>query len=173
MNPIIDSLKSRRSCRKFKSQMPPKELIEQVCEAGIYAPTGHGKQSPRIIVVTNRALRDRLSQMNAAIWGKNFDPFYGAPVVLIVIADRKIWTAEYDGCAVISNLLNAAHAVGLGSCWINRAKEEFDSPEGKQILKDLGLEGDYVGVGHCALGYADGELPPAMTRKADYVVWAE
>lgn len=184
MNQVIENMKARRSCRAFTSQMPPKELIATVCEAGTYAPTGHGKQSPIILAITNKQLRDKLSAMNARIWNElkvqrgekptgEFDPFYGAPVVLVVLADRVIRTAQYDGCSVMCQLVNAAHAVGLASCWIHRAKEEFESEEGKEILKELGIEGDYVGVGHCILGYAAKEPSHALPRKRDYIHWVE
>ena len=174
-------MKARRSCRAFLSEIPEHRLIAAVCEAGTWAPTGHGKQSPIILAVTNRALRDRLSKMNARIWNnlkqargeklapETFDPFYGAPVVLVVLADRKVPTYLYDGCSVITNLANAAAAVGLASCWIHRAKEEFDSPEGKQILKELGIEGDYEGIDHLVLGYPAKDIPTPLPRKADYI----
>lgn len=174
-------MKARRSCRAFSSQLPERQLIEKVCEAGTWAPTGHGKQSPLIVAVTNRAVRDRLSAMNAKIWShlkvqrgetpapEGFDPFYGAPVVLLVLADRKVPTYLYDGCAVLTNLANAAEAVGLASCWIHRAKEEFDSEEGKALLKELGIEGDYEGIDHLVLGYPAKPIPSPLPRKADYV----
>lgn len=180
----LENMKTRRSCRVFSTQMPPREVVATVCEAGTYAPTGHGKQSPRILAITDRALRDRLSAMNFRIWNRlsiergtgpkaEMDPFYGAPVVLVVLADRTVPTYLYDGCAVLCQLANAAHAAGLDSCWIHRAKEEFDSPEGKALLADLGIEGDYEGIGHIVLGYRAKELPPALPRKADYVHWVE
>ena len=169
----LNNMKARRSCRAFTSQMPPKELVAAVCEAGTYAPTGRGKQSPIILAVTNKEWRDRLSRMNAAIMGTEGDPFYGAPVVLVVLADRTASTAQYDGCSVMCQLVNAAQAVGLASCWIHRAKEEFDSEEGKVLLRELGIKGDYVGVGHCILGYAAKEATPAPPRKADYIRWVE
>ena len=125
------------------------------------------------MAVTNRALRDRLSRMNAAVMGGSGDPFYGAPVVLVVLADRSIGTHVYDGSLVMGNLMLAAHAEGVSSCWIHRAKEEFESEEGRQILRDLGIEGDYEGIGHCILGYADGEEPQPKPRKASYVYWAK
>lgn len=180
----LENMKARRSCRAFLPDMPARELIEKVCEAGTWAPTGHGKQAPIILAVTNRALRDRLSEMNARIWNeltvarggqahKGIDPFYGAPVVLVVLSDRKVPTYLYDGCSVIGNLVNAAHAVGLGSCWIHRAKQEFDSPEGKAILKELGIEGDYEGIDHVVLGYPAKEIPAPLPRKQDYVRWVD
>ena len=149
----------------------PEDLIRQIVEAGTYAATGRGLQSPIIIAVTDRESRDRLSKLNADILGTDTDPFYGAPVVLIVLADRSIPTYLYDGSLVMGNLMLAAHALGLGSCWIHRAKEEFDSPEGKQILRDLGIEGDYEGIGHCIIGYIDGEVPGAKPRKDGWAYW--
>ena len=177
----LDNMKARRSCRAFLPDMPKRALIEKVCEAGTWAPTGHGKQSPLIVAVTNRELRDRLSVMNADIMRgiaahelpANFDPFYGAPVVLVVLADRKVPTYLYDGCAVMTNLANAAEAVGLASCWIHRAKEEFDSEEGKRILRDLGIEGDYEGIDHLVLGFPANPAATPLPRKADYVRWVE
>lgn len=180
----LDNMKTRRSCRAFSSRIPERELIEAVCEAGTWAPTGHGKQSPLIVVVQNKELRDRLSKMNARIWNElsikrgqtpkgDMDPFYGAPVVLLVLADRKVPTYLYDGCAVITNLANAAAAVGLDSCWIHRAKEEFDSDEGRAILADLGIVGDYEGIDHLVIGYRAKDIPPALPRKTDYIRWVE
>ena len=177
-------MKARRSCRAFSSQMPERALIEKVCEAGTWAPTGHGKQSPIIVAITCKDLRDKLSEMNARIWNEltvqrggtpheGIDPFYGAPVVLLVLADRKVPTYLYDGCAVLTNLANAAEAVGLASCWIHRAKEEFDSEEGKALLRELGIEGDYEGIDHLVLGYPAKSIPSPLPRKTDYVRWAE
>ena len=162
--------------------MPEREALEAMLEAGTFAPTGHGKQSPLILAVTDRALRDRLSAMNARIWNEltvqrggtpreGVDPFYGAPVVLVVLADRSVPTYLYDGCSVLCQLANAAHAAGLDSCWIHRAKEEFDSDEGKTILRDLGIDGDYEGIGHLVVGYRAKELPRALPRKEDYIRW--
>ena len=180
----VDNMKARRSCRAFLPDMPAKELLEKICEVGTWAPTGHGKQSPLIVAVTNKTLRDRLSAMNGHIWNElkkqrgekpieGFDPFYGAPVVLLVLADRKVPTWLYDGCAVLTNMANAAEAVGLGSCWIHRAKEEFESEEGKAILRELGIEGDYAGIDHLVVGYPAKVIPPALPRKTDYIRWVE
>lgn len=169
----LECMLTRRSCRAFIDRMPDRMLIEKVCCAGTYAPTGRGKQSPLILAVTNRSVRDRLMTMNARIMGTDTDPFYGAPVVLVVLADSSVPTYSYDGPSVLCQLANAAHAAGLASCWIHRAKEEFESEEGKALLKELGVEGDYVGVGHIALGYPAKELPAAAPRKADYVRWVE
>ena len=174
MNEVINNLLTRRAVKSYKPDMVPEELISQVVAAGTYAPTGMGMQSPVIVAVTNREVRDHLSKMNAQIMGMSGrDPFYGAPVVLIVLADRSRGTYLYDGSLVMGNLMNAAHSLGLGSCWIHRAKEEFESAEGKALLKSWGLNGDYEGIGHCILGYAAGPAPEAKPRKADYVTWVK
>ena len=169
MNAVIENMISRRSVKAYKPDMVPMELIEEVVKAGTYAPTGMNMQSPVIVAVVNKEVRDNLSRMNASIMGTSSDPFYGAPVVLVVLADKNRPTAVYDGTLVMGNMLNAAHSLGLGSCWIHRAKEEFESEEGKALLKEWGLEGEYIGIGHCILGYPASELPAAKPRKADYV----
>lgn len=170
----IENLLTRRSARNFKSDMVPRETIETIIKAGTYAATGMNRQSPIIIAVTNKELRDRLSAWNASIMGKtDMDPFYNAPVVLIVLADKSMPTYLYDGSLVMGNLMNAAHACGIASCWIHRAKEEFASDEGKAILSELGIEGDYEGIGHCVLGYPGCDLPEASPRKDNYVYWIE
>lgn len=169
MNETLKTLKERRSCRSYKPDPVPAEILDQILEAGTYAATGMGRQSPIMIAVTDKKMRDRLSQMNAAVMGANSDPFYGAPAVIVVLADRAVGTYLYDGSLVMGNLMNAAHALGIASCWIHRAREEFDSEEGKAILKELGIEGDYEGIGHCILGYAAGEDKPAAPRKENYI----
>ena len=148
-------------------------MLDRILTAGTYAPTAMGKQSPIILAVTNKQMRDKLSAMNAAVMGSQNDPFYGAPVVLVVLADRSSSTYLYDGSLVMGNLMLAAHTLGVGSCWIHRAQQEFDSEEGKAILRELGVEGDYEGIGHCVLGYPDGPLPEAKPRKEPYVFWVE
>ena len=173
MNDVLETIKSRRSIRKYKSDMVPQDKLEKIIEAGTYAATGMGKQSPIIIAVTNKELRDKLSAMNAKIMGVNSDPFYGAPVVLIVLEDKSRPTYLYDGSLVMGNLMLEAEAQRVGSCWIHRAKEEFESEEGKEILKSLGIEGDYEGIGHCVLGYADGPEPKAAPRKDSYVYYVK
>lgn len=169
MSEVINNMKTRRSIRKYKPDMISEDVLNRIIEAGTYAATGMGKQSPIIIAVTNKEIRDKFSKMNAEIMGVDSDPFYGAPVVLIVLADKARPTYVYDGSLVMGNLMLAAHAEGIGSCWIHRAKEEFESAEGKAFLKSLGIEGDYEGIGHCVLGYTDGEEPKAMPRKENYV----
>ncbi|MBQ8687687.1 MAG: nitroreductase [Ruminococcus sp.] len=169
----IENMMTRRSIRKYRPDIVPKEIIEKIAQAGTYAATGRNLQAPIIVAVTNQKLRNRLSAMNAAIMGVDFDPFYGAPVVLIVLADKSFPTYLYDGSLVMGNLMLAAHSYGIGSCWIHRAKEEFESEEGREILKELGITGDYEGIGHCILGYADAEAVPAAPRKTDYIYFVE
>ena len=173
MNEVSEIRETRRSVRHYKPDMVPRGVLDQIIEAGTYAPTGMGRQSPIIVAVTNRELRDKLSGWNAKIMGADSDPFYGAPVVLIVLADKSAPTYLYDGSLVMGNLMNAAHALGVSSCWIHRAKEEFESPEGKALLKELGIEGDYEGIGHCILGYAADVEPEAKPRKEHYVYYVE
>lgn len=173
MNAELQALKERRSVRKYKADMVPQELIDQVIDAGLYAASGHGTQEVIIVAVTNKEVRDKLAQMNREILGTSIDSFYSAPVVLVVLGPKSNKLTPYDGSLVMGNLMQAAHAVGLGSCWINRAKEEFASEEGKQLLKEWGIEGEYEGVGHCILGYADGPMPQAAPRKANRVFYVK
>lgn len=173
MNAELQALKERRSVRKYKADMVPQELIDQVIDAGLYAASGHGTQEVIIVAVTNKEVRDKLARMNRKILGTNSDSFYGAPVVLVVLGPKSNKLTPYDGSLVMGNLMQAAHAVGLGSCWINRAKEEFDSEGGKQLLKEWGIEGEYEGVGHCILGYTDGTVPQAAPRKANRVFYVK
>ena len=169
MKSTLEDLKSRRSCRSYKPEQITDEELDAVLEAGTYAPTGRGKQSPILVAVQNPEMVKKLSRLNAGIMGNSGDPFYGAPTVIVVLSDRSVGTHLYDGSCVMANLLNAANALGLGSCWIHRAREVFDSDEGKALLKEWGIEGDYIGVGHCILGYRDCELPQAKPRKENYV----
>lgn len=174
MNETLSTIHSRRSCRCFNPQeMPSRQVLEQIAEAGTWAPTSLGAQNPIIVVVTNKDLRDRISRMNAAIMGQpNSDPFYGAPCMMIVLVKESV-NAAYDGPIVMQTLMLAAESLGVNSIWIHRAKEEFESAEGKQILADLGIEGNYIGIGHVALGYALQALPEPKPRKEHYIHWAE
>lgn len=169
----LDTIKTRRSIRKYKSDAIPEEILNKIIEAGSYAPSGMGRQPVIILAVTNKELRDRLSKLNADVMHSTSDPFYGAPVVLVVLADKNAPTHVYDGSLVMENLMLAAHDLGIGSCWIHRAKEVFESEEGKEILKSLGIEGDYEGIDNCILGYADGEAPLAKPRKNNFVYWVK
>ena len=169
----LENILTRVSVKKYKSDPVPKELIEKIVEAGTHAASGMNRQSPIILAVTNKELRDKLSVLNAGKdpFGRS-DPFYGAPVVLVVLADKNVHTHVYDGSLVLGNLMLAAHSLGLGSCWIHRAKETFEMEEGKQILKELGIEGDYEGIGNCVIGYAD-VTPEKKPRKENWVYYID
>lgn len=171
MKDLLELMKTRRSVRKYKPDMIPQDVLDRIIIAGTYSATGRNLQSPIIIAVTNKEMRDKISEMNRKIggWDEGFDPFYGAPVILIVLADKSCPTYIYDGSLVMGNLMLAAHNEGVGSCWIHRAKEEFESDEGKEILRSLGIEGEYEGIGHCALGYTEGEYPEGHERKDNWV----
>ncbi|MBQ7912385.1 MAG: nitroreductase [Clostridia bacterium] len=167
----LQAMLTRKSIKKYKPDPLPQELIDQIIQAGLNAPSGLNKQAPIIVAVTNKEVRDQLSKLNA---GKDpffrTDPFYGAPVVLVVLADKSVPTYVYDGSLVMENLQLAAHALGLGACWIHRAKETFETEEGKAILKSLGIEGEYEGIGNCILGYPDQD-PDKKPRKENRVYY--
>lgn len=169
MNDMIRSLKERRSVRAYREEQVREEELQQILEAATYAPSGMGKQSAVMVVVQDKETIAKLSKLNAAVMGVEIDPFYGAPTVVVVLADRSSFTWKEDGCLVMGNLMNAAYAVGVDSCWIHRAKEVFEGEEGRALLKQWGIEGDYVGVGHCILGYRAGDLPAAKPRKTNYI----
>lgn len=171
MSDLLQKMQTRRSIRKFKPDMIPQEILDKIITAGTYAATGANSQSPIIIAVTNKEVRDKLSHVNAGIMGSKGDPFYGAPVVLIVLADKNCPTGVYDGSLVMGNLMLAAHELGIGSCWVHRAKEEFETEEGREILKFLEITGDYEGIGHCILGYVEGAYPEAKARKENWVYY--
>ena len=174
MNETLKVMENRRSCRNFDLEKAVSEAdIQAIVKAGTYAASGMGKQSPIILAVTNKELRDKISAENAKIMGVAIDPFYGAPVILIVLADKNVPTHVYDGSLVMGNLMNAAESLGLGSIWIHRAKEEFASDFGKKILADLGIEGEYEGIGHCAIGYAAAPAKEAAPRKENYVYYVK
>ncbi len=173
MSETLKTIKTRRSIRKYKEDSIPEDILNKIIEAGTYAPSGMGKQSTIILAVTNKEVRDKLSKINASIMGSTNDPFYEAPVVLVVLADKSVRTHVYDGSLVMENLMLAAHDLGVGSCWIHRAKETFETEEGKELLKSLGIEGEYEGIGNCILGYPDGELPAAKQRKDNFVYWVK
>lgn len=172
-NEVIKAMIERRSCRKFKVEQIKDEELQAILEAGKYAATGKGLQSPKMVVIQNPEVIAKLSKWNADIMGVTSDPFYGAPTVILVLADATRTTAVQDGSLVMGNLMLAAHSIGVASCWINRAKEEFATEEGKALLKQWGIEGDYIGVGHCVLGYPAVDLPKPAPRKEDYVVFVK
>lgn len=169
----IKNLLERRSVRSYKPDMVPKDVLEKILEVGTYAPTARGRQLPIIVMVTDKAVRDRLSALNAQVMGTTNDPFYGAPVVAVVLVPKDFPTRVYDGSLVMGQLMLAAHAEGVASCWIHRAKEVFETEEGKAILAGLGIEGEWEGIGNCILGYAAQEAPEAQPRKQDYIYWIE
>ncbi len=169
MNETIKTLIERRSCKKFKSEQIKKEELDLILQAGMNAPTGKGMQSPIILVLQDKEKIEKLREINKKNLGRDVDPFYNAPTVLVVMADKNMFTYVEDGSLVLGNMMNAAFSLGVGSCWIHRAKEEFESPEGKALLKEWNISENYVGVGHCILGYADMEYPEPKPRKKDYV----
>lgn len=172
MNQTISDILSRRSCKAYRDEMPTKEQLDTVIEAGLYAASGRNMQGAIMLCVTDKVLRDRLSKLNADVMGASMDPFYNAPAVIVVLADKTVRTSVYDGSLVMGNLMLAAHSIGLGSCWIHRAKEVFDSEEGKQILAELGIEGDYEGVGNCVIGYPEKMPTEKLPRKDGRVFFA-
>ena len=169
-NAVLKNLTERRSIRSFKDKKVEPEKLAEILKAGTYAATGMGKQSPIIVVIDSPDVRERIRKMNAEILGNpTSDPFYGAPTILLVIANADIRTCVEDGSLVLGNLMNAAYSLGVDSCWIHRAKEELESEEGKELLKEWGIDGNYIGVGHLALGYRDCEYPTPRPRKKDYI----
>ena len=153
-------LKNRRSIRRYKPDQVPEDLLDAVLEAGLYAPTGMNRQNVVMVAVRDKATRDQLSRMNAAVMGTDKDPFYGAPCVIVVLGDASSYPVVENGSLVMGNLMNAAYEAGLGSCWIHRAKQMFETEEGKELLRDWGLSENLVGVGNCILGYADEDPEP-------------
>ena len=173
MNETISNLISRRSIKKYTDKQIKKEDLEEILKAGEFAPCGMGKQSPIMVVIQNRELINKIGKINAKIMGTNIDPFYGAPTLIIVLADKTINTYVEDGSLVMGNLMNAAHSLGIGSCWIHRAKETFETDEGQELLKKWNISQNYVGIGNCILGYLDGEYPTAKSRKLDYIRYVD
>ena len=170
-NEVLNAIKTRRSIRKYKAEQITDEQLDAILEAGTYAACGMGRQAGKIVVLQNPDDIAQLEKMNASILGNpDAHPFYGAPVVCVVFADTNVNTWVEDGSLVIGNMMAAAHSLGLGSCWIHRARQEFESAEGKALMKKWGVSENYAGIGHCILGYRDCEYPEAKERKADYIV---
>ena len=157
MNEVIKNIITRRSCKKYNPDLPvPAQLIDQIIEAGLYAASANGTQCPVILAVTDKAARDKISALNSKYDArKRPDPFYGAPVVLVVLVPREYGTRVYDGSLVMGNMMLAANSLGVGNCWIHRAKEVFDDEEGIAILRAAGMEGDYEGIANLVLGYPE------------------
>ncbi len=171
MNQVIEAMLSRRSCRSYKPEQVREDTLQEILLAGTYAASGMGRQSGKIVVVQDKDTIEQLRAMNAAVMGNpNSDPFYGAPTVCVVLADPDVSTWQEDGSLILGNLMLAASTLGVASCWIHRAQQEFDSPEGKALLEKWGIPTRYRGVGHCILGYAAADLPAAKPRKADYIL---
>ena len=172
-NEILKTIKERVSVRKFKPEMVSREEIDKILEAGVWSASGMNSQSPLFIAITDKETRDKLSAMNAAVMNFDQDPFYGAPVVIAVLSDKNAHTYIYDGSIAIGNMMLAAYSMGIGCCWIHRAKEEFESEEGKAILKSLGIEGEYEGIGHLILGYPEGDASAVKERKEGRVYYID
>jgi nitroreductase len=173
MNETLKSLLNRRCIRAFKPEQIKDEELNAVLEAGKYAPSGANQQSALFIVVQDRETKETLSKMNQAVKASDSDPYHGAPTIVLALADRSKVTPVEDATLALGNMFNAAYSLGLGSCWVHRTRQMFESEEGKALLKRWGVEGDYVGVGSCVLGYPDGEQPQAAPRKDDFVVWVK
>lgn len=174
MSDILQTLKERRSCRKYKNELIPQESLDKILEAGTFAASGMGKQSAIIVAVTNKEIRDKISELNARVMGKTgVDPFYGAPEIIVVLADKSVPTYVYDGSLVLGNMMNEAESLGVATCWIHRAKEVFESDEGKALLQKWGIEGDYEGVGNLAVGFADAAKTKAAPRKENYIYYVK
>ena len=173
MKDILDIIVSRRSVKSFKEDLPPKELIEKVIKAGTYAPSGKNMQSPIIIAVTNKQIRDELSKTCARLRNIEFDPFYGAPVALVVLANKDWFTYVYDGSVVMENMLLEAHSLGLGACWIHHTKETWETDFCTELIKKLGIKGNFEGIGTCVLGYPKITPQGSLPRKENYVYYVE
>ena len=170
MNEAMKNLLERRSVRGYKKDLVPAEVLDEILEAGKYAPSGMGQQKTLMVITQKPELVAKLSKMNADVMGAKSDPFYGAPTVVIVFADSEQGTCVENGSLVLGNLMNAAHAGGVDSCWIHRAREVFDSEEGKALKAEWGVPESYIGIGHCVLGYRSGEYPEAKARKDGFVI---
>ncbi len=172
MNKVIDALLERRSIKQYSDVQVSDEQLEQIIKCGLYAPNGMGAQAPVFIAVRDKQTRDLLSKLNAQVMGADTDPFYGAPCVICVLADKGKSTAVEDGSLAIGNMCLAAHSLGLGSCWIHRARQVFESDEGKALLEKWGVKGDLVGVGFCILGHSEQEKQ-AAPRKENRVYYID
>lgn len=172
MNKVIEAMLERRSSRAFTDVQITDEELEQILQSGLYAPNGRGEQAPVFIAVRDKETRDLLSKLNAQVMGTDNDPFYGAPCVICVLADAQRTTAVEDGSLAIGNMCLAAHSLGLGSCWIHRCKQVFESDQGKALLEKWGVKGDLIGVGFCILGHSDQKNDPAP-RKQNRVYYVD
>ena len=172
MNETINTLLERRSIRKFKPEQIKEQELNAILKAGMYAPSGANMQSALFVVVQDKETIKKLTAMNAAVLKKDIDPYYGAPTIVLVFADKSKVTPIEDGSVALGNMFNAAASLGIGSCWVHRTKQMFETEEGKDLLRKWGVTGDVIGVGSCILGYPDGEHPKAAKRKDNFVIRA-
>lgn len=173
MNSCMETMLTRRSVKAYLPDMPKKEDIEKIISAGLAAASGRNMQASVIVAVTNKEIRDELAKANAAVMGAGTDPFYGAPAVLVVLADKKAHTYVYDGSLTLGNMMLAAYELGLGSCWIHRAKEVMELPEWQEWIRSLGLEGEYEGIGNLIVGYPKDGLPAEKPRREGRVIFVD
>ncbi len=175
MNEVLKNIQERRSVRKYKAEAVPQELIDQVIEAGLFAASGADRQTAIIVAITNKDVIKKFTDSNRKIggWGQEVNPFYGAPVILLVLGDKASLNHDFDGSLILGNMMLAAHSLGLGSCWINRAREEFEMPEWQEWLETIGIQGNYAGIGHLSLGYPEGGYPKAHPRKPHRVFYVK
>ena len=169
-NEVLENIKNRRSIRSYKNNPVPEDLLNLVLEAGSYAPSGMGRQSPTIIAIKDKKYRDIISKLNAKVMNRDADPYYGAPIIILVLADSTISTYVEDGTCALENMMLAASSLGLGTVWVHREKEIFDSKEGKALLKEWNLPETLKGVGSIALGYSNEPIKEAKKRKDNYIV---
>lgn len=169
---VLEVLKTRRSVKNYQNKSIDRIRIEKIVEAGLYAPSGKNSQDVKMLVVEDRELVQKIAKINASIMRVSSDPFYGAPVVIIVFADKTCHTHVEDGSLVMANLMIEAYALGIDSCWIHRAKESFSTPEGRKIARQYGIPDNYEGIGNCILGYCEGEYPQVSKRKENRIIYA-
>jgi nitroreductase len=172
MNEVIKALLERRSIKDYTNEQVTDEQLEQIIKCGLYAPNGMGAQAPVFIAVRDKQTRDELSKLNADVMGASADPFYNAPCVICVLADSQRSTAVEDASLAIGNMCLAAHSLGLGSCWIHRCRQVFESPQGKALLEKWGVKQDLIGVGFCILGHTKQIKQPA-DRKENRVFYID
>jgi nitroreductase len=170
MNDIVKNMMERRSCRSYKKDQITESALDDILRAGEWAPTGMGAQSPMLVAIQNQEVIDKVSKLNAQVIGHNMDPFYGAPTVVVVFADSTKVTYLEDGSLAMGNMMNAAHSLGVASCWIHRAKQVFETPEGIELMKEWGVPEGYVGIANCTLGYAATPLSEGKPRKENYSI---
>jgi len=171
MNEVVRVLKERRSIRKYQEKQITEGELNTILECGVHAPSGKNKQSSLIVVIQNRELISKIAKINGSFVNKvGLNPFYDAPTLIIVFGDKNISTYKEDGSAIITNMINAAYSIGVSSCWIHRAKETFETDEGKKMMEEWGISSDYEGIGNCVLGYADCEIPKPFPRKDNYII---